>query len=107
MTDYLYRLRFLDRMARDCAENFQRRQRLAHDPTGAFGQRHELVPKPCEVLFHSKAADRTAHTTVAVLKMRAWPSGSEELVLDLKCEVPHPALDFDEVPVGGGDGTPA
>jgi hypothetical protein len=56
------------------------------------------------VLFHGEAADRTADVTVPVLKMRAWPSGSEELVLDLECEVPDPALDFDEVLVGG-DGT--
>jgi hypothetical protein len=56
------------------------------------------------MLFHRKAADRAPGTTVAVLKMRAWPSGSKELVLDLECEVPDPALDFDEVLVGG-DGT--
>jgi amidase len=53
------------------------------------------------VLFHGEATDRAPGTTIAILKMRAWPSGPEELVLDLECKVPDPALNPNEVLVGG------
>src|SRR6266852_9523927 len=95
------RPRSVDRLARCTAGCFKSRERLAHDPGAALGQRKQILTQPVDVLLDREATNLASFLAVTVPQLRDRAVAPKELRLDHQRGIAGPPADPNEIPVGG------
>src|SRR5712691_9675874 len=90
------RPRSFDHLARCGAGCFKSRERLAHDPGAAFGQRDQILTQPLDVLLHRQATN----FAVTIPEPDTRPVAPKELSLNHQRRVAGPPADPDNTSYG-------